>query len=45
MPPEMTYDEALNGAPPKTGDLLDQLAHTLRRFVVLSDAQRDVLAL
>jgi hypothetical protein len=45
MPPDLSYDEALNGPPPDTGAMLDSLATILRRFVVLSDAQRDALAL
>jgi Protein of unknown function (DUF3631) len=33
------------GPPPDTGELLDSIASVLRRFVVLSEAQRDVQAL
>lgn len=33
------------GPPPDTGELLDSIASAIRRYVVVSDAQRDVMAL
>ena len=36
---------APTGPPPDTGELLDCIASTIRRYVVVSDAQRDAVAL
>jgi hypothetical protein len=43
--PPLSYDEALNGPLPATGELLDSLVGVVRRFVVLTPEQLSVLAL
>src|SRR5215204_907443 len=43
--PPLSYDEALHGPPPETGELLDKIAAAISRFVALSPHQLSVVAL